>query len=84
MRPLLRFCRVRDNVDFLRDLINLLGARSVRFCAFAADDFRDLVLVALLACNRRPPAFRDLVGDFFTGCLFSARFETALARLTAF
>jgi hypothetical protein len=80
----MRFCRVRDNVDFFRDLINLLGARTVRFCAFAADDFRDLVLVALLACNRRPPAFRDLVGDFFIDCRLSAPFETAVARLTAF
>ena len=81
---LLRFCRVCDDVDFCRDLINLPGARTVRFCAFAADDFRDLVLVERLARNRRPPPFRDLVRDFLPGFGLSAPFETAVARLTAF
>jgi len=84
VRPLRRFCRVRDDVDFCRDLIDLRGWRIARFCAFAADDFRDLVLVAPLARNRRPPPFRDLVRDFFTGRRLSAPFETAVARLTAF
>src|SRR4029077_6689582 len=54
----------------------------VRFCDFAADDFRDRVLVAPLARNRRPPC-RDLVGDFFTDCRLSAPLETAVPRLTA-
>ena len=75
MRPLRRFCRARDDVDLCRDL---------RACDFAADDFRDLVLFAPLARNRRPPPFRDLGRDFFTGCRLSAPFETAVARLTAF
>lgn len=74
MRPPLRFCRVRD----------LRGWRTVRFCAFAADDFRDLVLVEPLARNRRPPPFRDLVRGFFPGCRLSAPFERAVPRLTAF
>ena len=84
MRPLRRFCRVRDDVDFCRDLIDLRGARTVRFCAFVADDFRDLVLVEPWPRNRRPPAFRDLAMDFFTGCRLSAPFETAVTRRTAF
>jgi hypothetical protein len=46
--------------------------------------FRDLVFFAPLARNRRPPPFRDLVRDFFTGCRLSAPFETAVARLAAF
>ena len=75
MRPLRRFCRARDDVDLCRDL---------RACDFAADDFRDIVFFAALARNRRPPPFRDLVGDFFSGGRLSARFETAVARLTAF
>ena len=83
MRPL-RFCRVRDDVDLCRDLINLREARTVRACDFAADDFRDLVLFAPLARNDRPPPFRDLVRDLFKGCRLSAPFETAVARLTAF
>lgn len=58
-------------------------ARAVRTCDFAADDFRDLVFFAALARNRRPPPFRDLVGDFFSGARLSAPFDTA-ARLTAF
>jgi hypothetical protein len=68
--PVWRFCCAR--------------ARTVRLCDFAADDRRDLVLLETLARNRRPPPFRDLGRDFFTGCRFGARFETALARLTAF
>ena len=83
MRPL-RFCRVRDDVDLCRDLIDLREARTVRACDFAADDFRDLVLFAPLARNRRPPPFRDLDRDLFTGGRLSAPFETAVARLTAF
>ena len=75
MRPLRRFCRVRDDVDFCRDL---------RACDFAANDFRDLVLfVPLARRNRRPRPFRDLVRDFFTGCRLRAPFETEVARLTA-
>src|SRR4029077_9196473 len=84
MRPLRRFCRARDDFDFRRDLLDLRDARTVRACDFAADDFRDLVFFASLARNRRPPTFRDLVGDFFNGCPLSAPFETAVARLTAF
>ena len=84
MRPLRRFCRARDDVDLCRDLINLCGARTVRFCDFAVDDFRDLVLFAPLARNRRPPPFRDLVRDFFSGCRLRAPFETAVACLTDF
>jgi hypothetical protein len=75
VRPLRRFCRARDDVDLCRDL---------RACDFAADDFRDLVFFAALARNRRPPPFRDLVGDFFSGGRLSAPFVTAVARLTAF
>jgi hypothetical protein len=84
VRPVRRFCRVRDDVDLCRDLINLRDARTVRACDFAADDFRDLVFFAPLARNRRPPPFRDLVSDFFSGGRLSAPFETAAARLTAF
>ncbi len=75
MRPLRRFCRARDDVDLCRDR---------RACDFAADDFQDLVFFAALAPNRRPPPFRDLVGDFFSGGRLSAPFETAVARRTAF
>ena len=70
MRPLWRFCCAR--------------ARTVRLCDLAADDRRDLVLLEALARNRCPPPFRDLARDFFTGWRFNARFEVALARLTAF
>ena len=84
MRPLRRFCRARDDVDLCRELINLRDARTVRACDFAADDFRDLVLFAPLARNRRPPPFRDLGRDFLTGRRLSAPFETAVTRLTAF
>ena len=70
MRPLWRFCCAR--------------ARTVRLCELPADDRRDLVFLPALARNRRPPPFRDLVGDFFSGGRLSARFETAVARLTAF
>jgi len=84
MRPLRRFCRARDDFDLRRDLINLRDARTVRACDFAADDFRDLVLFAVLARNRCPLALRDLGKDFFNGCCLTAPFETPLARLTAF
>jgi hypothetical protein len=84
VRPLLRFCRLRDDIDFCRDLIGLRGRRTVRFCPFAADDFRDLVLVVPLARKRRPPPFRDLVSDFLSGCRLSAPFKRAVARLTVF
>ncbi len=80
----LRFCCVRDDVDFCRALINLPAARTVRFRAFAADDFRDLVLVEPFARNRRPAPFRDLVSDFFTCRGLSAPFEPAVPRPTAF
>jgi hypothetical protein len=83
VRPLRRFRRVPDNVDLCRDLIDLSDAVPVRFCDFAADDFRDLVLFAPLARNRRPLALRDLGKDFFTGSRLGALFETAQARLTA-
>ncbi len=59
-------------------------ARPVRLGDLAAEDCRDLVLLEALARNRRLPPFYDLGRDFFTGCRFRARFETALARLTAF
>jgi hypothetical protein len=55
------FSRARDDYDLCRELINLRGTRTVRFCDFAPDDFRDLVLFAPLARNDRPPPFRDLV-----------------------
>jgi hypothetical protein len=84
VRPLRRFCFARDDVDLCRDLIDLRDARTVRACDVAANDFRGLVFFAPLARNRRPPTFRDLVGDFFTGCPLSAPFETAVARLTVF
>jgi hypothetical protein len=61
VRPLRRFCRARDDYDLCRELINLRGTRTVRFCDFAPDDFRDLVLFAPLARNDRLPPFRDLV-----------------------
>jgi len=84
VRPLRRFCLARDNVDLCPDLIDLRAGRIVRLCDLAADDRRDLVFLAALARNRRPPPCRDLGGDFFTGCRLSAPFETAVARLTAF
>jgi hypothetical protein len=84
VRPLRRFCRARDDYDLCRELINLRRARTVRFCDFAPDDFRDLVLVEPLTRNCRPPPFRDLVRDFFPGCRLSAPFELAVPRRTAF
>jgi hypothetical protein len=84
VRLLRCFCRARDNLDLCRDVINLRDARPVRLCDLAAGDRRDPVLFAVLACNRRPPALRDLGKDFFTGCRLSVLFETAVARLTAF
>ena len=84
MRPLRRFCRARDNVDFCRDLIDLSDARKVRLCDLVADDRLAPVLFAVLVRNRRPLALRDLGKDFFTGCRLGALFETALARLTVF
>lgn len=83
VRLLLRFCRVRDDVDF-RDRIDLRGRRTLRFGRFAADDFRDLVLVEPFARNRRPLSFRDLVRDFFPGCRLSAPLEGAELRRTTF
>ena len=84
MRPLRRFCRARDNVDLCRDPINLRDARTFPLCDLAAGDRRDPVFFAVLARNRRPPAFRDLGVGFFTGCRLSALFETAVACLAAF
>jgi hypothetical protein len=55
---------------------------TIRFRAFAADDFLDLVLVERLARNRPASRFRDLVRDFFIGCRLRARFETEEACLT--
>ena len=77
-------CRARDNLDLCRDFINLRDPRTVRLRDLAAGDRRGRLLFAVLARNRRPPALRDLGKDFFAGCLLSALFETALARLTAF
>jgi hypothetical protein len=79
-----RLCRVRDGVDLCRDLVDFRAWRTVRFCPFAADDFRDLVLVEPLARNRRPSPFRDLVINFFPSCRLSAPFERAVPRRTAF
>src|SRR6266513_1781027 len=83
MRPLPRFCRAGNNVDLCRDLINLRDAPTVHLCDLAAGGRRDPVLFAVLARNPRRPALRDLGKDFLRGCLLSALFETALARLTA-
>jgi hypothetical protein len=82
VRRLRPFCRARDDVDFRREFINLREPRAVRACV--AEDFRDLVVFARLARNRRPPVFRDLVSAFLTGRSLSAPFETAVASLTAF
>ena len=82
MRPLPRFCRAGNNVDLCRDLINLRDAPTVHLCNLAAGGRRDPVLFAVLARNPRRPALRDLGKDFLRGCLLSALFETALARLT--
>ena len=74
MRPLRRFCPARDDVVLRRGLVDLrdLGVR----------DRRDPFLFAVLPRDR-PAALRDLGKDFFTGRRLSARFETAVARLTA-
>ena len=84
MRPRRRFFCARDNVDLCRDILDLREARTVRFSDLAAGDRRDPVLFAVLERDRRPLALRDLGEDFFTGCRLSARFETPVARLTAF
>ena len=73
-----------DVVLCRRALVDLRDARTVRLCDLAAGDRRDPVLFAVLARDCRPPALRDLGKDFFAGCLLSALFETAAARLTAF
>ena len=69
MRPLRRFCVARDNFDLSPDLIDLRAGRSVRLCDLAADDRRDLVFFAALACNRRPPPFRDSAKEWLR-CIF--------------
>ena len=68
------FCRARVDVDLCRNLVDL-RARGV-------DDRLDPSLFAAFFCDPRL-RLRDLDPDFFTGCGFNARFETAVARLTA-
>jgi hypothetical protein len=74
----------RPTMSIFAETLSICAARTVRFCDFAADDFRDLVLFASLPRNDRPPPFRDLVSDCFTDRRLSSPFEPAVARLTVF